>query len=410
MVNQLLARFMKNVREHRNDPFIIDEDGRRRKTFWEVDLISGRVASYLKRSGIGKEDVVGIHLPKSMEYLAVELGVMKAGAAFLPLDYSAASDRRDFIIRDSDCRLLITPELFPETQREEPLEQPVETDPHDLSFIIYTSGSTGSPKGVGQEYGVYSMLMDSVQSMWNDIKRCRKDSSQAQFAMTPAPYFVASLELMGLSLVEASCLHVIPDCMLLDLNRFKGYISDNAIDVAFLTPSLIRKADNLSRYGLSVAILGAEPAINLYSERPVLVNVYSSSELAFVAAYFKADRLYENMPVGSRTGQTEIKLLDENGNPADKGEIYIKLPFFRGYHSMPEKTAEMIVDMDGKRFYHTGDIASVDQNGVYTVHGRADNMIKINGNRVEPGEVESAMYMAFPAISRVAVKGFLDKR
>lgn len=408
MINQLLSLFMKNVAEHRNDPFIIDQDGRRLKTYREVDLISDRVASYLKNNGIGRECAVGIHLPKSMEYIAAELGVMKAGAAFLPLDYSPDSDRRRFIISDSECMLLITPEIFLETQKEEPICKPVETEPHDLAFMIYTSGSTGVPKGVEQEYGAYTMMVDSVKLLWNDISGSIKSSSQPQVALIPPLYFVASIELMGLALVGASCLHVISDTMLLDLKRFKGYLYDNAMDIVFFSPSLFRKVGDLSHLALSIVILGAEPAINLYSENLVLINDYSTSELAFVAMFFKADRMYENMPVGPLNGTTEIKLIDEKGNSSDKGIICIYLPFFRGYHNMPEKTAEVIMDIDAKRFYYTGDIASVDKNGIYTILGRADNMIKINGNRVETGEVESKIYNAFPKISKVVVKGFVN--
>ena len=410
IINPLLSQFLKNARDRRNDPFIIDQDGKRLKTFRDIDLISDRVAAYLQKNGFGRECVIGIHLPKGMEYIAAELGIMKAGAAFLPLDYSAASDRRDFIIRDSECRLLITPEVFLKMQEEEAVSAPVETDPHDLAFIVYTSGSSGVPKGVEQEYGAYTMQIDSLRNMWNAICPHIKSTGQTQFVLTAPLYFVASIEILGLSLIGACCLHVISGSTLLDLKKLKNYISSNAIDVGFFTPSLLRKAGDPSQLSLSVVLLGAEPAIGLYCKKPVLINDYSSSELAFVAAFFEADRLYENMPVGPLNGAADIRLVDEDRTPvSDKGVMCVHLPFFRGYHNMPEKTAEIIMHIDGKRFYYTGDVASVDENGIYTVHGRADNMIKVNGNRVETGEVENAIYKAFPGISRTAVKGFLTR-
>ena len=155
-----LTRFSEYVQNYPDRIAVVDHDGERSITYKELDEYSGRIATYLNTIGMKKEDIVAIHLDRGMEYIAVELGVMKAGCAYVPISDSMGEDRISLILKD--CKPVF---IFDRTHwvhsmkcKVLPVAQWAASDEHDLAFVIYTSGSTGNPKGVMEEYGAYRFI------------------------------------------------------------------------------------------------------------------------------------------------------------------------------------------------------------------------------------------------------------
>ena len=155
MKKSFKEQFQHNVRHYGTDTAAVDSA--RRLSYAELDRLSGQIAGILKRKGIGRESVVALDLPRSVEYIAAELAVIRAGAAFVPLDPGLPESRKAYILEDCGCCLTLDREICAAAEQEEAVGW-AETDPHDLAYIIYTSGSTGKPKGVMQEYGSWDLL------------------------------------------------------------------------------------------------------------------------------------------------------------------------------------------------------------------------------------------------------------
>ncbi|MBQ3319426.1 MAG: AMP-binding protein, partial [Spirochaetia bacterium] len=155
-----LKRFSEVAAKYPERLAAVDHDGERKTTYAQLNDFSGRVAAYLKALGFQKEDLVAIKLEKSMEYVAVELGVIKCGCAFVPISDAMGQERIDHVLKDSGARLVFDSAHWDKAMIYKPLPEAdwAESDEHDLAFIIYTSGSTGKPKGVVEEYGAYRFM------------------------------------------------------------------------------------------------------------------------------------------------------------------------------------------------------------------------------------------------------------
>ena len=169
----------------------------------------------------------------------------------------------------------------------------------------------------------------------------------------------------------------------------------------------MRKLGNNTGPFLRMLFVGSEPANNLYNEKLDLINIYACSESGFAVGFFKIDKAYETCPIGHPQVETEIMLLGEDGNPVadgQTGELCFVNPYVRGYINLPEETARAFVN----GVYHTGDLATVDADGNYVLLGRSGDMIKINGNRIEPAEIEAAVKQALN-IDWCAARGFEEE-
>ena len=155
---------------------------------------------------------------------------------------------------------------------------------------------------------------------------------------------------------------------------------------------------------LRMMFVGSEPANNIYVEGLDIVNIYASSETGFAVGYFHIDRSYDICPIGRPQVPTKIMILDEDGREVpegESGELCCEDPYVRGYINLPEENRKAFRD----GMFHTGDLARREADGNYVIVGRNSDMIKINGNRIEPAEVEAAIKQAL-GIDWAAVKGF----
>ena len=394
----------KSVRENPDKLWIYDGISPSGYTRRHADELSSRVYHYLKNKGIGREDFVMICLPRCAYVFIAMLGAWKAGAAVTIADEHYSNERIDFIYSDCNCKLKIGMDCFSEMLLEEPLEGYEMVEHRNAAYAVYTSGSTGNPKGVVQEFG--KIKLDNI-SIRND-KRVDFDEDTL-FALVSPLNFVAGIKTATYTIYYGSSLYIVPTDVVKNPIKLKNYLIMHKISSTFLSPSILRVAQEGFGPELKTIATGSESANGIFIEGVTLINNYGMSEAAFSVSQFVIDRPYDIAPIGvPNYKDIEIQLLDENGNQVEdgeKGEICFENPFFRGYVNLPEETAEALRG----GVFHTGDIGVKLPDGNIAIAGRKNEMLKINGNRVEPAEIEAQAKKLFD-LTWCCVKGFIDTK
>ena len=390
-----IERLKKTAMEHPNRIAVVDRDGARSTTYSDIFGYAMRVNRYLQDRGIGKEDTVGIYYPKGMEFIATRIGIMMAGAAWVALEDLMGKERIEYVIRDCGCVLVMS-----DREWEEAMELPEssdfkEADPHDLAFYIYTSGSVGTPKGATQEYGIYERMWEGLgkgflyEYVYPDGEGGRKEL--LRFAHVIPEFFIGGVFITVGILGYGCTIHVLSWEITNDPERLSAYLNDQRVDSTFMTPTFLKVLQQFGVESIRVGYTGGEIVSGIENCGFDVINIYGSSEFGYPTCHFKLDRAYSNTPIGYPTAGSEIVLVDDDGKETDEGELCIYLPFFRGYHNLPEENERAFTMLRGKRFFRAADYASQDKAGCYTILGRIDEMVKINGNRVELSEVENAV-------------------
>lgn len=379
-----IKNFIENAKNNPNRNILADDSIPKGLTFKQVDEISGKVYAYLSEKGIGKEDFVMLCLPRGVKPIVSMIGVWKNGSAFVLVEEDYAPERIEYIRSNCNCKLVINTEVWEEIQTRQPKEGYNETAEHDAAFAVYTSGTTGNPKGVLHEYGNIERMVLSTE-----MTTCAQLATvEDRFALVAPLNFVASMLIIVYGLKYGIFNYVVAYKTIKNPLLLGMFIMMNGITGTFLTPSHIRKmGDKISGLGLKFCIIGSEPANEVYLNGVTIHNFYLMSESGFAVTHFVIDKLYKQTPVGNSEFGHEILLLDEQGKPVadgEEGEVCFENNFVRGYINLPEETAKAFHD----GLYHTGDLAKKDENGNLIICGRLSDMVKINGNRVEPGEIE----------------------
>lgn len=378
-----IKKVIENSTEFRDMTILRDDTKPKGITYGQLDNLSGKVYSYLKTNGIGKEDFVMICLPRGMQPLISLIGVLKAGAAFVIVEDNYAPERIEYIKTNCNCKIVINSEEWDKIQKYEYKAGFEETDEHDAAFAVYTSGTTGNPKGVIHEYGNIDRMIESVS-----MKSCEPlANNDDKFALVAPLNFVASVLITFYGFYFAVDLYVVPYSIIKNPLSIGMFIMTNQITGTFMTPSHIRKMP-VKPPSLRFCIIGSEPANKVYFEGLTIHNFYLMSESGFAVTHFLIDKMYESTPIGKPEFDHEILLLDEEGKPVpdgEIGEICFENKYVRGYVNLPEETEKAFRD----GLYHTSDLARRMPNGDLSICGRNNDMVKINGNRVEPGEIES---------------------
>ncbi len=382
---QLMQKFYSFVQETPDKTAIVDNGGERATSYKELDDMSGRIASWLIKQGIGREDVVAIRVPRGVQFVAVRLAAMKTGTAWVGVEEMMGEDRIAYIIKDSRAALVMDEENFEKAMGEEPLPADRWADPdlHDMAFIFYTSGSTGRPKGVVQEYGIYRNIVSSTY-------RSIDGYMPLNYANIAPETFIGGLYLMAGILSTGNTLHLIPLTLVRDPAGLLAYFKKHEIHATCMPPTLVKALEAAGGMDLRVLHITGEIAVDLYIDRFPVMNAYGPTEFSYLPFFFDLDRAYKNTPIGTPDEYTRLVLLDEDGsvNPKE-GALCMHLPYFRGY--LHDDDRADFVDIDGVTYFRNGDYLSVDERGNYTLLGRIDDMVKINGNRIEPAEVEFAV-------------------
>ena len=396
-----MGRFLERVHDvcERYPDRVAFVDDIRSMTFAELWEESGKVFAYLAEKGLGTEDFCQIVLPRSASSMASLLGVLRAGCAFCNLDDGFPPERIRYIREDLGAKMVIDADRYAYIMaNEQAASGYVTADPHDAAFAVYTSGSTGTPKGVLHEVGNLDLCLSLYpeQDVYPDAPACLS-----------APFYsVASVLLAINCMAVARTTHIVSPLMFRDPNAMSAFLIKNRIEDTFLPTSFLRLYTNPSPY-LKTILAGAERVDGVYYESgsPVVLNYFSMTEAGFPLLVFKVDRRYEHTPVGTPVVPgIDLHLEDEEGRRIEgpgEGEICFINRFVRGYINLPEATAKAWRD----GVFHTNDIARRDERGIYTIVGRADDMFKIAGNRVEPSEIE-LVYKRLTGAVWCCAKGF----
>ncbi len=394
---ELLEQYTK---ENPNASILFDEAHSKGITYSQLDELSGRVYAYWSAQGIGKEDFVLINLPRGIMPIIAMVGVWKSGAAWALVEDTYAPERIAFIRDDCGCKAELSAANWEDVMNTAPKSGYVTAGDHDAAYAIYTSGTTGNPKGVLHEYG---NLMRAVDSIAVDGKN--PFNGKDRLALLAPMNFVASVIviLKALSICGGKTF-VVSYATIKNPMALKKFFVEKRISVTFLTPSYVRMLGNQTGPFLRMLFVGSEPANNVYNKSVDLINIYAASESGFAVGVFQIDKSYETCPIGKPEIDCKILLLNEDGEEVQDGEIgelCFENPYVRGYMNLPGET-EMAFQ---NGIYHTGDLARKDENGNYVLLGRSGDMIKINGNRIEPAEIEASVKQVL-GIDWAAARGF----
>ncbi|MGE0779510.1 amino acid adenylation domain-containing protein, partial [Mycolicibacterium sp.] len=390
----------------------------RHYSYRELNEAANRVAHWLIRAGIGTEDRVAVLLDKSPELVITALGVVKAGAVYLPVDPTYPQDRLDFILGDCDAKLVIgEPITDLDGYRN---DDPVDTDrvrplrPDNTAYLIYTSGSTGLPKGVPVPHRPVAEYF-----VWfKDDYRVDADDRLLQVA---SPSFDVSIaEVFGTLACGARLVIHRPDG-LRDIGYLTDLLRDEGITAMHFVPSLlglflslpgVNQWRTLQRVPIGGEALSGEVADKFHATFDALLhNFYGPTETVINATRFKVEGRQGTriVPIGKPKINTAIYLLDDALQPVPVGsigEIYIGgTHVAHGYHRRPGLTAERFVSdpfSPGARMYRSGDLARRNADGDVEFVGRADEQVKIRGFRIELGDVSAAITVD-PSVGQAVV-------
>lgn len=405
-------------------------------TYGELNRRANQLANYLISLGVGsgrEESIVALCLDRSLMGTVCALGILKAGAAYLPLDPSYPVERLTFMLSDARPRVLITkselaaqlsggPWQVIAIDRDEPRLAEERTDspnqnitPEQLAYVIYTSGSTGRPKGVEITHGSLMNLVAWHQSAF-EITRDDRASLLAGVGFDAAvwetwPY-----------LATGASLHLPDETTRLSPEALRDWLVAEEITTSFLPTTLAERVMTLdwpTNTSLRTLLTGAETLHQFPSEElPFrVVNNYGPTECTVVATSgpVPQDVFSNSLPtIGRPIANTQVYILDENLQPVPvhvAGEIYVGgAGVARGYLNRPELTAEKFVrnpfsNDPSARLYRTGDLARYLANGEIAYLGRIDEQLKILGNRIEPNEIVTVLDRhASVAASRVVAR------
>lgn len=382
----IFERFNSLLRDCPNHVILSEGPAETDITVAQLDILSGKVYRYLKDKNFGKEDMICILLPRGTAVAIAMLGIWKAGAAAVIIDENSPVERTEYIQKDCGCVLVFDEQVWKEILCLEPLEGHEPIDPHAAAFAVYTSGTSGNPKGVLHEYGRIPITFASYRWKGVSISQ-RNDIIILYFPLN----FVASIMFMIISWMIGTKLLVVPYSVSKDPLKIMEFLVENKVTLAFIPPSLFRTQKSFGPY-LKKVILSSEPAHGIWKDpsEMMVFNGYCSTETACGLLVSVLDKPSVAAPVGLPQYNVGIYLINDDGNPVEKGEtgeLCFDAPFTRGYINQPEQTAKSFVN----GIFHSGDLARQMSDGQYQIVGRISDTIKINGKRVEPTEVEEAI-------------------
>ncbi|MEV0677472.1 non-ribosomal peptide synthase/polyketide synthase [Actinosynnema sp. NPDC050436] len=378
-------------------------------TFAELDARANRLAHHLVARGAGPERTVAVRLPRTSDLVVAVLGVLKAGAVYLPVDPELPAERIDFLLADAAPALVL--DALPDLSGLPDTAPPVRLRPDHAAYTIYTSGSTGRPKGVVVEHGHLANLLHANRHDLMD--------EPTRFAVTATFSFDTSWEGL-LFLAAGNELHVIDDELRLDPAALVSYVTEHGIGTVDLTPTYAHRliAAGLLESGVRQVLVGGE-AVDAalwrrIADSPVRgYNYYGPTETTVDAV--STEVLGDRPVIGRPLHNVRAYVLDGDLRPVPPGvvgELFVAgAQVARGYLGRPGLTAQRFLPdpfgAAGRRMYRTGDrVRWVDGRLEYL--GRADDQVKIRGFRIEPGEVEAAL-RAVPGV-RDAVVVVRDNR
>ncbi|MFF7793120.1 non-ribosomal peptide synthase/polyketide synthase [Streptomyces sp. NPDC007991] len=385
----------------------------------ELNTRANRLAHTLIGRGVGPEDVVGLALPRSVHLVVGALAVVKAGAAYLPLDPDYPADRLGYMIEDAGPSLVLTTEdlaarLPADTAEVLLVDGPDaagtaarDTDPTDAdrrrplhpehpAYVIYTSGSTGRPKGVVVTHAGLPGLIATMADRFGITGADR-------VLQAASPSFDASVMELLMALPNGAALVVPPEGAVLAGDGLAGVLAERAVSLALIPPTVLATVQPARLETFRTLLVGGEACspdlVARWSAGRRMINAYGPTEATICATTSQPLSGAGTPPIGSPVVHARAYVLDDALRPVPAGvagELYIAgTGLARGYLRRPGLTASRFVACPfggpGERMYRTGDLARWDADGQLVYAGRADDQVKVRGFRIEPGEIEAIL-------------------
>jgi len=392
-------------------------------TYAELNRRANRIAYSLLERGAGPDALVAIALRRSPDLIATILGVLKAGAAYLPLALDHPAERISFQIEDAKPMMLLTlaehGSNLPAAAHQikwldlahlEPSEAEANPDrgarPSEAAYVIYTSGSTGRPKGTVLEHGGLTNLALAQQSLFELGPGCRV----LQFA---PPAFDASVWEIAMALGSGGCLCLGAGAAFVP-EELARVMREQRVTAITLPPSILRTLTPTDFPELRTVISAGESCPEVlareWGRHLSFFNAYGPTETTVCATAVQWQPSSQQVTIGRALPNLRTRILDTNMQPVPAGipgELHIGgVGVARGYLNRPELTRTRFVadpfEPGGGRLYKTGDLARYLSNGEIEFLGRIDGQVKIRGHRIEPGEIEMHLE-SHPAVRECAV-------
>jgi amino acid adenylation domain-containing protein len=407
-------------------PAVLDGDG---ITFGEFNARANRLARRLRALGARPGQIVAVALPRGPEALVAFHAVLKAGAAYLPVDPTLPEQRRRHMVSHSGARIAVGADCPGAEIRVDPADPalavldgtdlpPLATE-RDLAYVIYTSGSTGRPKGVMVEHRA---IVNRLRWMQRQYPLGPDD---VILHKTPTAFDVSLWEIFWWALAGCA-VSTLPSGDERDPVAMTARMKEHGVTTAHFVPSMLqaflpfcrgeRRPAGLRRVFCSGEALPAD-AVRAFTDiladagAPALVNLYGPTEAAVDVTHHLCTGHDPSRPVplGTPIDNIRLRILTRDGRPAPvgvPGELHLSgIGLARGYLGSPGLTAERFVPdptTPGGRCYRTGDAARWREDGTVEYLGRLDDQVKIRGHRIEPGEIEHVL-AALPQVAECAV-------
>lgn len=403
--------------------------GNQQISYEELNQKSNRVAHMLCDKGVKRDDIVAIFVDKSMDTIVFILGILKAGAAYMPIDIALPDSRMEYMLKNGKAKFILNAKLVRSdmekrmkqhaihTIADDELGQYPETDidrrggNNTLAYVMYTSGSEGNPKGVMiEDRGIVRLVVDEdyfpFRSDWNIL--------QGSTLVFDASVF----EVYG-ALLNGATLHLINNETLLNPAKLKKRIDQQPVDMMFLTTPLFHQLvtidvgifDHVHNLVVGGDVLFAKQARMLKQHNPriQLFNGYGPTENTTFSTFYRVPlHVSENVPIGKPINCSTAYIFDDQKKPVRDGatgELYVGGEGVgRGYINDENLTKmKFLTHPDtGERLYRTGDLARWLEDGNIAFIGRADTQMKLRGFRIELQEVQNTINR-LPEVKECAV-------
>jgi surfactin family lipopeptide synthetase C len=413
----LVALFQQQVERTPESEAVADRY--ERLTYCELNRRANRLAHCLQRLETGPEAVVCLYLERSVEAVVAMLGILKAGAAYLPLDPSYPPERLAWMVTDAGSRVVVTNvcmrDSLPVSGMQivcvDQVPEQSETNPDiahcaaSAAYVIYTSGSTGWPKGI---VGLHGATVNRLEWMWREFPY---DADSVGCQKTALSFVDSVWEVFG-GLLQGVRTVILAESEVKDGEEFLKRLAQEQVTRVVMVPSLLRvllemKKDldsalpRLREWFVSGEKLGGELWERFQKQVPGgrLINLYGSSEVAGDATWYEL-QAGSGVAIGRPIANTRAYVLDEQLRPLPvgiPGDLYVGgAALARGYLGRPDLTAERFLPnphavQPGERIYWTGDLVRWRADGALEYLGRRDQQVKIRGFRIELEEIETEL-------------------
>lgn len=400
-------------------------------SYGELNERANQLAHHLRGLGVGPETRVGLCVERDLGMVVSILGVLKAGAAYVPMDPLHPVERLEFVLKDAEASVLLTTTALRDRfaldktlivclDQTKAIKKQSRLNPKkinsmgDLAYIIYTSGSTGTPKGVlALHAGLANVIKSSVE-----ILQITPESRVSQLASLTFDASVA--EILG-PLCSGASVCIVSSRRLLSGAEFIGLLRSEAITVLGCVPSILALFSPDLVPHLRTVIVGGESCppetASRWMAKTKLLNAYAPTEATIYSNLHECRSDGASaLPLGRPLPNVRMYILDNDLNPLPIGvigEIYIGgVGVTRGYWRRPDLTASLyrpdpFSDQPGVRVYKTGDRARLREDGNVEFMGRVDDQVKLRGYRIELGEIESIVRQ-IPGVQQCVVSVWED--